>query len=1311
MNLVKNVTRIYFLFILIGILIPVRAQELTLFNIDTSAYPTIKADFYAIDQFKKQRIDLNTNDVFITENTFVQEVTKVSNPSALVAKPISLVLTVDVSNSMHGQFIRLARNAATAIVDNLPLAFSECAITSFDDESYVHTDFTRSKSKLQVAIQTLVPRNGTDYDVGFMKQGAGGLDILKKGMHEKVLIFLTDGYGKVNPQEITKKAQAINAKVYVITMGMNTPDELKQITRQTNGLYFENIQSDEQIQGIYLSILYQIQGLLPSKVEWESTSTCAYEKNILFGDKKNIFKKAKAFYETSVERNIRLISDKNRLVLTDSNKNVAISLRAVNGMYTIKSFTISSPLFKITMPILPMEIKKDSVRSIILSYEGKSGEYVSGSIECVSTGCPSYFIYFQYIPTSGKASLKLLNPIGGEVFYTHSDLNINWDRQQVDEHVKISFSSNAGKEWITLNDTNQSEKYTWRIPNKPGKENLIKIEALHKTQENNATFKIIHDKFSGVMNAYNLSPDGSRYISQTPVEIYLRDTRTNAIINKVKNTIQNGYYIFSPDGKYIYFYDEGKPIEVYDAFTFEFIERKGVFNTTLSSYIEPYINDDLTAYIGKEKSGSFAIFDFITGIKLNSLEFIKGKEITDFTKKYIITIDQNNHIASIWDYVNRKRILELTISTEQIVNAEFNKDQTILFVSTWNAVENIQVFTAYDLTGKTLYVFKNSAKSFMSLDTYQSYGLCSVNNYPTLIDLQTGKTIVTYVLPTDVKFGWFVPFSNGYYILFTNAVSKEVYLVSSGIEKVEKIYLKDQNTVPFTIASTKPILTPFNFNSVYVGDSRDSIFQLSIKNTTSQVIQISKMEIDGKDATSFKVLNPISVSTITPNSALPIEVRFMPNREGLNQARLKIYTKYDTTQLEISGKGVLKSYSLNKTELDFGAVLVGSLLDTTFSKLLTNTTKSNLNIRAIKLIGPDQTQFSLVSPSTLTLKPGTSIEVKIRFTPIERGRTSTVLQITTNDALYPIALPIYGEGVQPRKYILNYTIKDDQSKNEIDGSIVVTDIEANVVIRTIGTQEKTNATIVLYADRTYAVAVIKEGYKTYTDTINLKGSIKNDTITKSYTLTLNENASASYTQTIKGIVFDKERKRPLEASVLIYSKVGHSLVQKVTCTSEGFYTVQLPLGLYTFQVEMKAYINAYVDVHVKNAIDIDTNFYLIPIKVGEVLQLPNVYFERGGVDLLADSDESLDKLYALLNDNPYMQIELFGYTDNQGNPNLNIDLSEKRVAAIKTYLVSKGITESRIFGKGYGGSKPIASNATEETRKLNRRVEFKILKK
>ena len=78
--------------------------------------------------------------------------------------------------------------------------------------------------------------------------------------------------------------------------------------------------------------------------------------------------------------------------------------------------------------------------------------------------------------------------------------------------------------------------------------------------------------------------------------------------------------------------------------------------------------------------------------------------------------------------------------------------------------------------------------------------------------------------------------------------------------------------------------------------------------------------------------------------------------------------------------------------------------------------------------------------------------------------------------------------------------------------------------------------------------------------------------------------------------------------------------------------------------------------------------------------------------------------------NPKVEIELAGHTDNRGLHAHNVKLSRARVEKVKEYLISKGIEAKRIEGKGYGGIKPIAENDAEDTRKLNRRVEFTIVK-
>ena len=118
---------------------------------------------------------------------------------------------------------------------------------------------------------------------------------------------------------------------------------------------------------------------------------------------------------------------------------------------------------------------------------------------------------------------------------------------------------------------------------------------------------------------------------------------------------------------------------------------------------------------------------------------------------------------------------------------------------------------------------------------------------------------------------------------------------------------------------------------------------------------------------------------------------------------------------------------------------------------------------------------------------------------------------------------------------------------------------------------------------------------------------------------------------------------------------------------------------------------------------------LASVAKGSVITLDHVLFHRGTADMVEGSEKELNLVVEVLNDNPDIKILLKGHTDNTGDPVKNVQLSEARVKTVKAYILSQGINAYRVTGRGYGGNEPIASNETEETRKLNRRVEFEVL--
>lgn len=105
----------------------------------------------------------------------------------------------------------------------------------------------------------------------------------------------------------------------------------------------------------------------------------------------------------------------------------------------------------------------------------------------------------------------------------------------------------------------------------------------------------------------------------------------------------------------------------------------------------------------------------------------------------------------------------------------------------------------------------------------------------------------------------------------------------------------------------------------------------------------------------------------------------------------------------------------------------------------------------------------------------------------------------------------------------------------------------------------------------------------------------------------------------------------------------------------------------------------------------------------------NVQFETGKAELLPGAKAELDQLVSWMQDNEGKKIEIAGHTDNVGDETENQVLSEKRAKAVREYLLEKGVAASRIISRGYGESMPRDTNDTPAGRKVNRRVECKIL--
>ncbi|HLO45505.1 MAG TPA: OmpA family protein [Leadbetterella sp.] len=225
-----------------------------------------------------------------------------------------------------------------------------------------------------------------------------------------------------------------------------------------------------------------------------------------------------------------------------------------------------------------------------------------------------------------------------------------------------------------------------------------------------------------------------------------------------------------------------------------------------------------------------------------------------------------------------------------------------------------------------------------------------------------------------------------------------------------------------------------------------------------------------------------------------------------------------------------------------------------------------------------------------------------------------------------------------------------------------------------------------------------------------------------------------------GKVIDAVSNKPISAKILCYDAKTLQIIDSVQTSKSGSYEFMITAKEVLYKISSVGYdgmeesfdVGAFLkkgsyqkdlflepvapakqlpEVQPKPEIKEETIESIgIPVNPEKsTFKLDKVYFEIGESKVLPESFEQLDNLVAYLKDNATLKIQIEGHTDNQGDPKANKKLSLERAYNVREYLVSKGISGNRIKFVGLGDTQPVSANDTEENRKLNRRVEYKII--
>ena len=212
-----------------------------------------------------------------------------------------------------------------------------------------------------------------------------------------------------------------------------------------------------------------------------------------------------------------------------------------------------------------------------------------------------------------------------------------------------------------------------------------------------------------------------------------------------------------------------------------------------------------------------------------------------------------------------------------------------------------------------------------------------------------------------------------------------------------------------------------------------------------------------------------------------------------------------------------------------------------------------------------------------------------------------------------------------------------------------------------------------------------------------------------------EAALERETTTIHGEVRERYTERPLAGTVETTTTFGDgSIAYREEGFSGGSFEINVPReGETDLVISSPGFTFETITLPNEKAID-DLSLAGIEVSLsraqgGEQIRIDSIHFETGKANLEPGSIPTLRRIFDMMRDNPEIRLEITGHTDSTGSRELNQRLSELRAESVASWLIQNGISSKRIVTKGFGDTKPIADNATDEGRRQNRRTEILIL--
>ncbi|MBD1207288.1 MAG: choice-of-anchor D domain-containing protein [Ignavibacteria bacterium] len=486
----------YFLliaFLVVGSFSPLGAQSLSFFFDSASAaynaqnFPRMRASVRAFDA-RGQQITSKL-DFRLAEDGVQRTVADYVCPTQQ-AKPVSAVLTIDISGSMGVPFngttrLKIAQEAANAFVGALATDGSECGIVAFETNSYPFQDFTTDKGRLTQVVNGLSPLNGTNYQLAFSGNPGGALTMLERAKNSnRAVIFLTDGLSTANYNQVIQQAKQVGATVYCITIGFPVPPVLDTIARATGGEAFSNVQSKDEAIQIYRELANRIRLNTPCVVEWTTDLPCRSVARSVVLTALSLGVSASLSYipPVSLESQVailpRAVAMGSLAIGQSISRPVSLQLNTGAQDLVIRRIRSSDNAFRVLEQNFTL-VAGQPARSLNVQYTAQDSGYRFATLTVeTDNGCT-----FDFYATSGfpgvrpaTPTLVLTHPNGGETFLVGTDTVITWKGLPPSEEARLDYSIDGGKTWIVVDTAAKNLRRPWRVPNTPSDNCYMRVQ-------------------------------------------------------------------------------------------------------------------------------------------------------------------------------------------------------------------------------------------------------------------------------------------------------------------------------------------------------------------------------------------------------------------------------------------------------------------------------------------------------------------------------------------------------------------------------------------------------------------------------------------------------------------------------------------------------------------------------------------------------------------------------------------------------------------------------------------------------------------